>query len=83
MEEHLKKKSGITLIALIVTIIILLILAGISLSRLIGDNGVLTKSVKASERTNEASAREKLELILGDASVEKNIIKKCNNIRII
>lgn len=43
----LKNKSGITLIALIITIIVLLILAGITISLVVGDNGILQKSQTA------------------------------------
>lgn len=45
----MNKQKGITLIALVITIIILLILAGISISTLTGENGILRKS-KHSER---------------------------------
>lgn len=45
------RKSGITLIALIITIIVLLILAGISLSFLLGDNGILSKAQTSKEKT--------------------------------
>ena len=42
--KNLKEKQGITLIALIITIIVLLILAGISIAMLAGDNGILTRT---------------------------------------
>ena len=45
------KKSGITLIALIITIVTLLILAGVSIAILTGDNGILTKAKLAEELT--------------------------------
>ena len=45
------KTSGITLIALVVTIIVLLILAGISIQMLTGDNGILTRAGQAKEAT--------------------------------
>ena len=54
-----KMQSGITLIALIVTIIVLLILAGVSIATLIGDNGILTQANNAKERTEEAEQEEK------------------------
>ena len=47
----LKNKSGITLIALIITIIVLLILAGITISLVVGDNGILSKSMSSKEKT--------------------------------
>ena len=46
-----KKQRGITLIALVVTIIVLLILAGVSVSMLTGQNGILTNAAKAKENT--------------------------------
>ena len=54
MKEHMKRKtSGITLIALVVTIIVLLILAGISIMMLSGNNGILNRAAEAKERTDE------------------------------
>ena len=47
----LKSKNGITLIALIITIIVLLILAGISIALVVGDNGVLSNAKKSSQET--------------------------------
>ena len=43
--------NGITLIALVVTIIVLLILAGVSISMLTGKNGILNRAVEAKEKT--------------------------------
>ena len=45
------KNRGITLIALVVTIVVLLILAGISVSMLTGQNGILNKAAEAKEKT--------------------------------
>ena len=39
-----KKERGITLVALVVTIVVLLILAGVSISLVVGQNGIVTKS---------------------------------------
>ena len=62
--SHELKKSvkGITLIALVITIIVLLILAGVSIAMLTGENGILTQANEASNKTKEAEAREKLQL---------------------
>ena len=46
-----KRNKGITLVALIITIIVLLILAGVSISMIIGENGLLTNAQKAKEQT--------------------------------
>ena len=50
MKENLKNKNGITLIALVITIVVLLILAGVSIATLIGDNGILTQAGNAKEQ---------------------------------
>ena len=55
---NFKKKGGITLIALVVTIIVLLILAGISISMLTGQNGILNRASEAKENTEIASKDE-------------------------
>lgn len=52
---YIKKSKGITLVALIITIIVLIILAGVSISILSGDNGILNKAVTAKEKNNYAS----------------------------
>ena len=57
-----KKISGITLIALVVTIIVLLLLAGISISMLTGNNGILTKAGEAKELTENSSIKERMQL---------------------
>ena len=56
------KQRGITLIALVITIIVLLILAGISIATLTGDNGILTKASKAKVETEETTAKEKVQI---------------------
>ena len=54
----LKEVKGITLIALVITIIVLLILAGVSIAALSGNNGILTKAKEASQKTVEAQKKE-------------------------
>lgn len=44
-----KKQNGITLVALVVTIVVLLILAGVSLSLVLGQNGIVTKAKQAGQ----------------------------------
>ena len=56
------KENGITLIALVITIIVLLILAGVSISMLTGQNGILSKTTEAKKQTKEASQSEKYDL---------------------
>ena len=59
-----KKQEGITLVALVITIIVLLILAGVSISLVIGNNGVLTQATEAVEANKIADAREALNMAL-------------------
>ena len=56
------KQRGITLIALVITIIVLLILAGVSIAMLTGQNGILTQAQKAKTTTDNKSAEEKVKL---------------------
>ena len=53
-----KTNSGITLIALVITIIVLLILAGVTIATLTGDNGILTRASDAREETEESQDEE-------------------------
>ena len=57
-ENTLNSNKGITLIALVVTIIVLLILAGISISMLTGQNGILNRAQEAKEKTEKAQKEE-------------------------
>lgn len=54
--------KGITLIALVITIIVLLILAGITIATLTGDNGIIGKAINAKNETNKANVKEQLGL---------------------
>ena len=47
----MKRNKGITLIALVVTIVVLLILAGITINYVMGDNSIFQKAVTAKEKT--------------------------------
>ena len=58
----MRKKSGITLISLVVTIIVLLILAGVTIATLTGENGILTRTSDAKEQTEIASVKEQAQL---------------------
>lgn len=52
---------GITLIALVVTIVVLLILAGVSINLVIGQNGIITKAQEAKEKYEQAAINEEIE----------------------
>ena len=58
-----KEEKGITLIALVITIVVLLILAGVSIAMLTGNNGILTQAQKSKQATEEAAQKEKEDLI--------------------
>jgi len=62
MKKTKEKTKGITLIALVITIIILLILAGISIANLTGENGILTKANDAKILTEIAEIKERAKI---------------------
>ena len=76
----LKENKGITLVALIITVIILLILAGVALSLVIGENGLITKSKQSVAKYKEKEETEKAQLEefedgMDETSDEKKIMK--------
>lgn len=66
----LYKNKAITLIALIITIIVLLILAGVTLNMVIGENGIFNRAQLAKEETNKNSAKEILKLKILEYNAE-------------
>ena len=66
----MRNQKGITLIALVITIIVLLILAGVSIAMLTGDNGILTNSQNAKKQTAMSEAEEKIDLCLNAIKTE-------------
>lgn len=71
-----RREKGITLIALVITIIVLLILAGVTIATLTGDNGILTKANEAKTITNEKDEEEQIEIgyteyLMADQTGEK------------
>lgn len=64
MKKEIKNKQekGITLIALVVTIVVLLILAGVSLSLVLNNNGVISRAKEAKNRYAEAQTNEENQL---------------------
>ena len=73
MEKYFKQKKGITLIALVITIIVLLILAGVSIKNLSVNNGLLNKVESSKKITNEATVLEEVKLQLLGSYSDKNI----------
>ena len=67
MEKLMKGKKGITLIALVITIIVLLILAGVTIATLTGDNGLLTKAGDARNTFEKAGEKERIQMEVAGA----------------
>lgn len=67
----MKNQKGITLIALVITIIVLLILAGVSIAMLTGDNGILSKATEATGNTKTGEAKEAVRLGVATIITEK------------
>ena len=71
MRKMLKNKNGITLIALVVTIVVLLILAGVTLNLVLDNNGIIQKSKEARSETIFADEKEKVEMAYVSAALKK------------
>lgn len=65
-----KQEKGVTLVALVITIIVLLILAGVSISMVAGDNGVLTRASKSSLKTKYGATCEAVNLACAELQSE-------------
>ena len=66
------KNRGITLIALVVTIVVLLILAAVSISMLGGENGIITQAIESKDKTDIAEEKEKVQLAVTAAKGKTN-----------
>ena len=64
------KNSGITLIALVITIIVLLILARVSIAMLTGKNEILIQATNVREKTTKAEEKEKIKMAVMGSSVD-------------
>ena len=70
-----RRERGLTLIALVITIIVLLILAGVSISMLTGENGIITQAQTAKEETEKESVIEQVKVdILGEQAKENGSV---------
>lgn len=67
----MKKQNGITLIALVITIIVLLILAGVAINAVVGDNGVIGKTQMSSEAHQKAELIERIQMEIAAKEVQK------------
>ena len=72
MSKQKNKQKGITLIALVVTIIVLIILAGISIAMLVGENGIITQAQRAAQETEIKGDEEKIRLAMATTQIENN-----------
>ena len=72
MKVNLKQNNGITLIALVITIVVLLILAGVTIAMLTGENGILGKATTAKSKNDESSVEEKIKLSVMYAKMNTN-----------
>lgn len=66
----MRKERGITLVALVITIIILILLAGITIRLTLGENGILNYTKEAKEETNKETATEKINLKITTAQMD-------------
>ncbi len=66
-----KDEKGITLIALVITIIVLLILAGVTIAALSGDNGILKRAAEAKEQTNQKNDEETEKLAGYESTIDQ------------
>lgn len=71
MMNFLRKNSGITLIALVITIIVLLILAGVTIAMLTGENGLLSRATSTNEQKEKSQAIEEARLAILTAMTDK------------
>ena len=75
----MKSQKGVTLVALVVTIIVLIILAGISINLILGDNGIITIAKKAKENIEIAKTEEETHLNELYTQLESNEISSSGN----
>ena len=64
LRNKTRKMKGITLVALVVTVVVLLILAGVSLNLVLGENGIIKKAQETAAQTDESSATESMSMYL-------------------
>ena len=69
---QVKTNNGITLIALVITIIVLLILAGVTIATLTGENGILTRATEAKEKTQEGEDIENIKLAISESNIPQD-----------
>ena len=70
-KEGNRQTAGITLIALVITIIVLIILAGVTLNMLLGENGIINRTKTAKEQNDKATATETMNLKITNVQMSK------------
>ena len=70
-QEKGKRERGITLVALVITVVVLILLAGVTLNFVIGEDGIIGKAKEAKQLTEEAGAKEALGLYLTDIKLSQ------------
>ena len=78
MRKTSKNEIGITLIALVITIVVLLILAGVTIATLTGNNGIVTRANQAKTETQQAEDKELIRLAVSEARIGENEFQKLN-----
>ena len=67
----MRNQKGITLIALVITIIVLLILAGVSIAMLTGQNGILTQAGNAQDQTRDSQIKEAIAMAVSTINADR------------
>ena len=81
MKIYLRQNKAITLIALVITIIVLLILAGVAIAALTGENGLLNRASSAQDMSKRAELIEKVKLDILDNEIDKRTEKSHKSLK--
>ena len=65
----MKNNKWITLIALIITILVMLILAAVSINAIVGEEGIIVRAERAKEEQQRATERDRIQLAMADAQI--------------
>ena len=76
----MKNQSGITLVALVVTIVVLLILAGVSINLVLGENVLITQAKEARAQTKSAEVNEKSQMDSASDFISETVNNKDSNV---
>ena len=80
LKKKLKKNNGLTLVALIITVIVMLIIAGITVTALTGDNGIINSAENADSEKNRSEEKETVEWAAAQSVADSDIgqVTSCN-----